>query len=446
MINAPISVPQIEPMPPTNDSAMTENTLNEFKQDSRICGPCLDDIHLDKEIRATGKVDKCDFCRKRRKTWDLLRATTRVHDVLEEYFVKGCYQYDDGETSGDPLSDVVTEILGEDAGERVVPAILEVLIEHFNGDPRDGDEPYWDETENYEIRSGWDIDEYADNAWENFRRRVKSGYRFFNDDAREFLARLFQDVDKLRTWQRHSKGKTSVIYELTDQSIFRGRQVTSPEQLRQFAANPTRELHAPPPSVAKAGRMNPEGVSVFYGSFERPTCVAELRPPLGVQVSSVEFRIVRPLRVLDFTLLDKSHGMALSYFQDDFRNRAMLFRLLRHLHDRIKTPIRPGEEHEYLTTQVLAEYLTAIHQPPLDAVVFGSVQHEEGKNIVIFGRALGAFQADTGWSTDPLRVVPDTVEAVLVKRVDYSTSPIQIPGANSDQVDSDDDQWSPTER
>ncbi|HDR9260137.1 TPA: RES domain-containing protein, partial [Burkholderia vietnamiensis] len=121
-------------------------------------------------------------------------------------------------------------------------------------------------------------------------------------------------------------------------------------------------------------------------------------------------------------------SISLSYFQDDFRNRAMLFRLLRHLHDRIKTPIRPGEEHEYLTTQVLAEYLTAIHQPPLDAVAFGSVQHEEGKNIVIFGRALGAFHTDTGWLTYPLRVVPDTVEAVLVKRVDYSTSPVQIPG------------------
>ncbi|WP_175766046.1 hypothetical protein [Burkholderia ambifaria] len=141
---------------------MTENTLNEFDQDSRICGTCLDDIHLDKEIKATGKVDKCDFCRKRRKTWDLLTATTRVHDVLGEYFVKGTYQYYDGETSGDPLSDVVAEILGEDAEERVVPAILEVLTDYFNGDPSDGDEPYWDDTENYEIRAGWDIDEYAD--------------------------------------------------------------------------------------------------------------------------------------------------------------------------------------------------------------------------------------------------------------------------------------------
>lgn len=129
---------------------MVADTLNEFDQDSRVCGTCLDDIYLAEEIKATGEVRKCDFCRKRRKTWDLLKATTRVHDVLNEHFVKGTYQYYDGDTSGDPLSDVVTEILGDDAEERVVPAILEVLTDYFNGDPRDGDEPYWEETENYE--------------------------------------------------------------------------------------------------------------------------------------------------------------------------------------------------------------------------------------------------------------------------------------------------------
>jgi hypothetical protein len=50
------------------------------------------------------RLHKCDFCRKRRKTWDLLKASTRVHDVLDEHFVKGTYEYYGGETSGDPLS------------------------------------------------------------------------------------------------------------------------------------------------------------------------------------------------------------------------------------------------------------------------------------------------------------------------------------------------------
>lgn len=51
----------------------------------------------------------------------------------------------------------------------------------------------------------------------------------------------------------------------------------------EITANPARNLGAPPKVRAGEGRMNPAGVPAFYGAFERETCVAELRPPVGIR-------------------------------------------------------------------------------------------------------------------------------------------------------------------
>ena len=52
--------------------------------------------------------------------------------------------------------------------------------------------------------------------------------------------------------------------------------------------------------------------------------------------------------------------------------------LLRRLHAKIRQPILPGDEREYLTTQVLAEYLATVLVPSIDGLLFSSVQREDG--------------------------------------------------------------------
>ena len=77
----------------------------------------------------------------------------------------------------------------------------------------------------------------------------------------------------------------------------------------------------------------------------------------------------------------------------------------RRLHTLIRAPVLPGHEAEYLITQAMAEYLAHLRNPGFDGLIFGSSQHEEGANVVLFpanfsehGRAnakLLAFLADS---------------------------------------------------
>jgi len=135
--------------------------------------------------------------------------------------------------------------------------------------------------------------------------------------------------------------------------------------------------------------MNAEGISVFYGSFDRKTCIAELRPFIGSTVVTAEFGLQKPIRVLDFQLLEECYNdQPLSYFQPDFKDKVVNRHFLRRLHSKIGEPVLPGDENEYLTTQVLSEYLSTIIQPPIDGIIFSSVQLEGGLNIVLFGHVL----------------------------------------------------------
>ena len=45
-------------------------------------------------------------------------------------------------------------------------------------------------------------------------------------------------------------------------------------ELEEILKHPAQELGPPPAQSAKSGRMNQEGVPVFYGAMDRSTCVS----------------------------------------------------------------------------------------------------------------------------------------------------------------------------
>lgn len=384
-----------------------------------MCGSCIKDWVLAGEIEASGQVRKCFFCGTKGKTWSLSVASTRVRDVLEERYAPGEYGFD-GEQNGEPLTTVIAEILGE-IDDKLAEAMADYVIANFNGDPRDPDPPKWDDFDNYVAVPGFDVEGYAHDLWEGYLGNLKSGSRFFNDHARKFLIDLFHDIDQLEGWA-HGPTNRKVIYKLpVATQVYRAR-IAGVETLERIAIAPDRELHAAPPDRCNPGRMNVERTPAFYGSFDPQTCVAELRPALSSTVCYAEFQTTRPLRILDFTRLERSYNAKLSFFQNDFDKQSVFFALLRRLHTLIQAPVRPGEEHEYLATQVLAEYLAAVHRPPVDGLVFGSVQRAEGRNIVFFGSVLGTFRPGDGWADSPLELTPDSTHVVSVEKVEYKTT------------------------
>lgn len=213
---------------------------------------------------------------------------------------------------------------------------------------------------------------------------MKHGNRFFNDNAKAFLDWLFDDLGEYCA----PLSEHAVVPVLTPDNappIYRARTCLASGSVDEILANPARNLGAPPKARAGEGRMNPAGVPAFYGALERLTCIAELRPPVGGTVVSGEFRLNKDVRVLDFTRLEEADpGPMLSFFDPAFFAKEGRREFLRYLHGEITLPVLPGLERDYLTTQVIAEYLATHCKPRIDGVMFSSVQQDCGTNIVLF--------------------------------------------------------------
>jgi hypothetical protein len=270
-------------------------------------------------------------------------------------------------------------------------------------------------TDRFDWQFSHDDREEAEAEWNHFRDTLKGGSRFFNEPARQFLNELFEPLDRLFSGGLFPSIKP--VRELAAGiTIFRARRANTAPDLERIKTNPVRELHAPPPEKSVAGRMNVERLPAFYGSLNIETAIAETRPAIGVEVAVGEFRIARPLRVLDFTMLARTKGATFSIWDPHFRRKTILRAVLRRLHERIRLPIRPSEEHEYLTTQVLADYL--VTERKLDGVLFGSAQVDSGVNVVIFHAVLGKYTTE-GYAASPLtyRAGHSTVHRVLAMEI-----------------------------
>jgi hypothetical protein len=283
-----------------------------------------------------------------------------------------------------------------------------------------GEVPAWSGRFRYSLEPVAYTTDELNELWSRYVGLIDEGSRFFNDGAREFLKGLFGAVHRLS--MNAFFGPTQPIQDQRVGVIYRARSAKRSADVDRILAKPDVELSAPPPTSARAGRMNPERVAVFYGAFDDSTAIAELRPSIGEQVVVGQFKVVRPLKVLDMLILDRAGGATFSIWDPKFKERAAMRALLHRLHERVRRPIVAGAEHEYLATQVLADYL-AVHMG-VDAVIFGSAQNADGRNIVLLSHVLGRFDTQHGeFVSSPLEFVAGSARLVNVKSVKYSWQP-----------------------
>lgn len=136
--------------------------------------------------------------------------------------------------------------------------------------------------------------------------------------------------------------------------------------------------------MARAGQMNAQGISVFYGATKADAAIAEVRPLVGSRVVVARLDITRQLRLLDLTAVNNVHEEG-SIFDPSVKERLHRAEFLRSLGARMARPVMPDDEGiDYLPTQAVADFLATANDPRLDGIIFPSVQVEDGYNVVLF--------------------------------------------------------------
>jgi hypothetical protein len=227
-----------------------------------------------------------------------------------------------------------------------------------------------------------------DSAWANLVQAAKHRSRFYFHALQPASAgeRDHSPAKVLRTL-REIVAPLGLIQRFPLESLLYRARVCDDTWLVESEA----EFWAPPPEKARAGRMNPAGISYLYLAEQPGTALAEVvqRPPCKVAVGCFQLRV--ELLILDITKLPPPDSGKNNDEQD-----ALHF--LHCFRDIILQPVQKGpQEHiDYVPSQIVCEFLAQVHEmkgeknsrdepwPRLHGIRYQSVIHPSGINVVLF--------------------------------------------------------------
>lgn len=340
---------------------------------SWVCQDCVGDPWLREAIADEGRREICAFCSRERRAWRLSRLAA-LTDALYRRLVS---PYEDGDWRFEPQRPV--EILETllDCGPELAAAVLKTLPKDdglCNGD--EGPDLY-DPAGEYVLAVQASPKYHY--RWREFCTTLVAGSRFFNREAKDLLAEIVAHLPP------HAARLVGPGYDIT--CFYRARGSRQNAETRKILADPEGQFAAPPPDKRWAGRTNAAGIPVLYVACEPETALAELRPAIGQEVVIAPLVLQRSMKLLDLTVLDTP--WATEYFNPQLEETVGRQLFLQRLGIELARPWVPGEEGiGYLPTQCVADCLATLHEPPFDGVVYHSAQHQGGKNITLFARAL----------------------------------------------------------
>jgi len=400
---------------------INEEDIDELET-KRLCHRCIGEQYLRIEVRRKGQYRLCSYCNRLGRSYTIEDIAEHIDTAFEQHFRRTSDQPTSWQQS--LLSDRECNYEWERDGEEVIWAIANAAdipeqaaldIQSILDDKySDFDAAVMGEETEFCSESYYEEKVPTDDAWQekwfSFEHSLKTEARFFSRSSAEHLSTIFNGLDNLST----ISGRPLVINagpQTTVTDIFRARVFQSDEKLKEALCRPDHHLGPPPAALAIAGRMNARGISVFYGANSPSLAIAEVRPPVGSQVTIARFDIVRHLRLLDLSALNDVTEKG-SIFDPSWTARLDRATFLRSICQHITRPVMPDDEaFEYLPTQAVADFLATENNPVLDGIVFPSVQMAgDGLNIVLFHKAARVeemelpektnIEASTGFSNE----------------------------------------------
>ena len=346
-----------------------------------VCAECVEDLFLKDLIADNLASPQCSYC-DRCDTTDIA-APAEV--VIEAIAGAVHHLYADPTSAGVPY---------EDCGFVVEPTYTADVLLSL---PLDCHEDFFDEVVRAFGSSAWvraahghwvtshDHEQLAD-SWHSFVQAVKHETRFHFKTAPASPLAGAQELapgQMLSAIGRVVKAMGLVQSIAAKSALYRSRVRESSSTWEPDAQT----MGAPPSELARAGRMNPAGISYFYCALQSGTAIAETVPSPPVTAAVATFEATREISVLNLCELPPLPSLF------DAAKRAE-YEWLMFLHGfvaEISEPVRKdGREHiDYVPSQVVSEWFAQVFRPKgrksrLDGLLYPSAVARGGKNLVLF--------------------------------------------------------------
>lgn len=241
-------------------------------------------------------------------------------------------------------------------------------------------------------------------TWDGFKETVKHGNRFFDlnrNNSRESMLSVFDIFFELMEVELE-----------TGSLIWRAR--SNSEGPFEGMRERTLECGPPPANYSKSYRMNPAGISYFYGAEDKETCMKKIRAVETENIVFGHFQTQRSLKLIDLSRVPKLPF--LSIFSSDYDHdmnwaRDFLSLFCVELSKPVDEEVAPIV---YIPTQILSEY---IRLKGYDGVCYHSSLTERCNYTLFCGRERTNSLYSSFKGVDPL--VPDFMEWVELVQYEY---------------------------
>lgn len=391
-----------------------------------ICTNCVYHNAFKRFVASTGMNSECSYCGKEnicvedealdRFLLDKINEILIPTNELSDYQQAIIFECGSDEVSVFELGDFIEMYVSIVNG-----TYLEGLLERLPNDTNDNGSSVL-----YALNDGnlEDLNDF-ENHWGGFINSIQHKKRFFNKSAFSFCKDLFGTIiheDKLLP---------SLVIDLPiTQPLYRARIGYSVADIELISKNPISQLGAVPANLASSQRMTPAGVSAFYAAFDRNTCISELRPIVGDRVVSGEFRPIRALKLLDLNAL-KDIQIDDDIFSDRWKVLSHAYAFFPEMTFKLTRPSSRHNQHDYLATQVIFEFLSTEFGSQIDGIIYPSIQtNGDSYNVALFPEH---SQANNGTAyldnADPFRednaalfFVPESIKFHRVRSASYNAT------------------------
>lgn len=305
-----------------------------------VCAKCFANDEIQADISNSTTTNTCDVCHERTKVKDLCEYEDFFSELLD-LFVKS----DDGKNIVDLIQNEWNIFTNNHIAATILAEVLKVHKVNYN------------------------LNDAVDYANEIFDR--VSVWKRLKDSVKH-QSRFFTNIDEFDHYHYLVAGDGLN----KDDVLYRSRIMSDGEPFD------CKEMGCPPKEQAKSGRANPIGIPYLYLSDSAKTTYYEVRSLYLDRLSVGKFRILRDLKLVDFTYkIDIYAKYTDSYMS--LKEIVIQKKIIEAISKDLSKPLRRFDsELEYVPTQMICEYCKNIVHA--DGISFESSLYKNGKNYVLF--------------------------------------------------------------